>query len=247
LEYNTAIARVSDQVTEAREGGRGLDRDFWFYLDAGVADLDNLIDRIEGRQYYYTQAPPADTIANPEETVDRALEFIAKLKSSTAGFEYLGAPPEGEPTAAVGNFVFRARSTENPDEYVEWENNYMPYDTKTVKLSFQYTDIREGQLVMFKLYKDNIEQTDYRQRIPWILTDSEGEYEIDIADPAAQFNIAQFNPEAEARFESLADYSNLYNFPSGDYIVEMYVDFHLVRRGIFQIEYPPSPEATPTP
>lgn len=243
MEYNTAIARVSDQVTEANEGGTGLDRDFWYYLDAGVTDLDNLIDRIEGREYSYTLAPAADLIPNKEETVTRALDMILKLKSSTAGFEYLGAPPAGEVNVEVSNFTFMARSDEDNGEYVEWENNYFPYNTKTVRAKFAYAGLEQGQTVLFKLYQDTIEQPDYRLILTWGGTEEEGEYEFDISDPAMQFSSALFDPESEARFESLADYSNLYNFPPGDFTVEMYVDYNLVRRGVFSVEFPPAEES----
>lgn len=252
LMYNTAIAKVADQVNDAIAGDKLLDKDFWYYLDAGVTDLDNLIDRIDGREYYYTEAPTVDKIASPEDTRDRALDIILNLKSSTAGFEFQGKPPTGESTAVIGNFTFKAVDPASEDsEPVEWENNYLPYNTKTVKVGFDYSGIEEGQRVLFKLYKENVEQKDYRQYVTWPNLDASGQYEFDVADPAAQFRDSDFNPEADSRLTSLADYSGLYTFPSGDYIVELYIDDHLLRRGFFQVEYPPaaapSPDATPTP
>jgi hypothetical protein len=239
LEYNTAIARVSDQVSAAYEAGKELPQDFWYYLDAGVNDLDSLIDRIDGRQYYYTQAPPRDLIANPDETIDTALMIIEKLKSSTAGFEYLGKPPEGQVDVGVSDFVFTIKSKEDPDQYDEYKNNLFPYDTSTVKVGYHVTGMQKDQKVMFKVYFNNEEQLQYRYSFIWA-DEPEADDSMDLADQATKFN-----------FQSFADYSDIYSLPSGDYLVEMYVDYHLVRRGFFQIEAKPvgtpEPEPTPTP
>jgi tetratricopeptide (TPR) repeat protein len=234
-EYDAAIERVGDQVRVAYEAGNVLPQDFWYYLDAGVTDLDNLIDRIEGRQYFYTQAPPKELIASPDDTVNRSLEIIEKLKSSTAGFEYLGAPPEGQSNVEVSDFTFTIKSKENPDEYVEYENNYFPYDTSTVKVGYHIANIQKDQQVMFKVYFNNEEQLQYRYSFLWA-DEPEADDSMDLADPSTKFN-----------FQSFADYSDIYSLPAGDYLVELYVDYHLVRRGFFQIEYPPTPDTTETP
>jgi tetratricopeptide (TPR) repeat protein len=216
LEYNTAMARVADQVTAARDAGKEVPYSFWYYLDAGVTDLDNLIDRVQDREFFWTQAPPKDAIADHEEVVNEALNTILKLKTRTVGFEYLGKPPEGDIATTVDAFEFGVKSEDNPEEL---ERGYsFPYDTHDVKVLYTYHDLQQGQQVLFKVYVNAIEYPEYRKSFEWT-GDTEGTGEQSFTDDFA--------------------FSNVYTFDPGDYIVEMYVDYHLVRRGSFTIEDKP--------
>jgi tetratricopeptide (TPR) repeat protein len=226
-EYNTAIARTFDQIQDALDRGTTVSSDFWYYLDASVADLDNLIDRIDATDYYFTMAPPQDKIADPDNTAPEAVDVIYKLRNKISEFEYLAKngrmPAETEATATVDSFTFGATVTGYADEQTGTD---FPSGTKSVKAYYTYTGIEPGQTVSFKIYNNY-------QRYP--------EYDYTITDWP--------NEESGDRWITVTDpydaYSEAYDLGSGLWTIEMYVDDNLVQRGFFYIEtYAETQEST---
>jgi tetratricopeptide (TPR) repeat protein len=231
VEYNTAIARTYDQIQKALDNGKTVSSNFWYYLDASVTDLDNLIDRIDATDYSFTMAPPKDKIADATNTIDESVTVIYRLRDKISAFESLaktGKMPAGvTPTASITGFTFGATGTNMP---VEQTGTTFPSGTKSVKAYYSYSDIQKGQTVSFKIYNNY-----YRY-------------------PAYDYIVDNWpNPESGDRWITVTDpydaYSEAYDLGAGIWTIEMYVDNNLVQRGFFYIQtYDETQQnATPTP
>lgn len=218
VEYNTAIARTYDLIQSALDKGKTVSSDFWYYLDASVADLDNLIDRIDATDYSFTMAPPQDKIADPTNTIDEAVSVIYKLRDKIAAFEYLvkngQMPADVTVTADITSFTFGATGTGMPQEQT---GTTFPSGTKSVKAYYTYSGIHKGQTVSFKIYNNYYRYPEY-------------DYIVDNWP----------NPESGDRWITVTDpydaYSEAYSLGSGIWTIEMYVDNDLVQRGFFYIQ-----------
>lgn len=212
-EYNTGIQDAAKQVADAKAAGAEPPSDLWWSLDADAAvSLDNLTDTLDG----VDSMPPLDKIANPDEVRTAAEDLISQLKSAAAALEFTGKLPEGTLAATVSEFQFAEPAAYNDQgEVTDYSapNDVFAFGTQSIAVLFDYENMMDGQEVIFKVYIDEEEDPSWRVVSPWDLG----------ASGSAQKPIS-------------LDYSDNFVLPTGDYVIEMYVDSHLAQRGWFTIE-----------
>jgi tetratricopeptide (TPR) repeat protein len=226
-EYNTTIARTHDLITRALDRGETVSADFWYYLEAGVADLYNLVfkiegfDQMEGFDFTFIQAPPLDNIATPPDTQTEAFSHLVTLRSKIAAFEYYAKngemPAEVTPDATIEEFRFGAIVEDQAEEVAGADTgNIFPNETKKVTTYFDYQNIHAGQHVAFKIFINFSHFPEYDYSVAdWQLEES-GDYFVTVNDPYDQF-------------------SQTYNMIPGLYTVEMYIDHEFVSTSFFYI------------
>lgn len=215
-EYANALAEAQRQVVEARAARQEPPSSLWLYMEAGARDLDSLIDTLNGRSYAWTEAPAAERVAEPG-PVEAAAQSLAKqLRDLTVALEIKGQPPTGLVTARVSPFEFGQAVYDDNGDFVNYEvSESFAFGIDEVLVLFDYEGMVEGQEVLWKVYWNAVEDPSYRLVEEWALGEA-GSAE---------------KPLSYA-------YSNVFTFSPGDYVVEMYVDSHLVQRGGFAIEAP---------
>ena len=213
-EYQGALDEATRQVREARAAGKEPPASLYSYTDAGAQDLINLLDQLHGTPKPWTQAPPAEkVVADPAKLEERALEHIKTIKETVAALEFNGTPPTGQTSANVSDFQF---GVEVPDS----QGNFDHYDTgDTFKFGingmvilFSYNGFQDGQQVIWKVYRDGLEDPSLRLVETWSLG---------VAGSAAK-------PISYAG-------SNVFIMSPDEYRVEMYVDTELLKTGTFQV------------
>jgi tetratricopeptide (TPR) repeat protein len=212
VEYDRAINDVVQLVADAKQAGRTVAPSLWFYIDAGARDLESLYDRLNDQPKYWEEAPAKETIADPFTAQAEAEKMFFKLKSLTVGLEYTGKPPAAEPNAGIDEFKFGTRSSDK--EPLKLDTTF-PADTKEVFISFDYTGMKDGQKIVYKVYVNGQEYPEFRVATDW----DKGE-----------------KGHAEVTFSEDMSLSSTYSYYPGQYVVEMYVDSHLMQRGGFTIE-----------
>ena len=214
--YREAMEVASRSVVEARAAGQEPPSSLWVFLDAGGRDLDSLVDRINARPHDWTEAPPGDTIADPDAVVPVAESLLSRLKSLTAALESTGQPPGVQVTAYVSAIEFALPRYDDEGNLLgHTVTSGFPYGTDRVLALYDYQGMQDGQDVLWKLYRNGWEDPSWRLLEDWSL----GE----MGSAQKPFSLA---------------YSNLYFFSTGEYAIEMYVDSQLMQRGSFTIESP---------
>ena len=146
---------ASRAVVEARAAGQEPPSSLWVFLDAGARDLDSLVDRINARPHDWTEAPPGDTIADPDRVVPVAETLLRRLKSLTAALESTGQPPGVQVTAYVSAIEFALPRYDDEGNLLgHTVTSGFPYGTDRVLALFDYQGMQDGQDVLWKLYQD---------------------------------------------------------------------------------------------
>ncbi|HKP54777.1 MAG TPA: tetratricopeptide repeat protein [Chloroflexia bacterium] len=217
--YRDAMSKVTQQVADIKASGKKVPPSLWFFLDAGGRDLESLFFRLENLTLTWIEAPPRETIANPEAVQQAAAEMFRDLKSLIASLENTGRAPEGEVSAVIGAFQFGAKSSTDQEEYSFAES--FPSPVKEIVTKYSFEGMQNGQTVQWKVFLNGYERPEYRIKYVW----DKGE-----------------SGEAEQVFGEEYSISNVYSFDPGDYIVEMYVDNLFAQISSFDIQpYPTSP------
>jgi tetratricopeptide (TPR) repeat protein len=240
LEYNTAIARTSDQINNARDKGQTVSSDIWYSLDLSTSKLFDLFLRVENQDYAHTLAPAKDKIVNPDDAALEAFSMMTKLRNSTSAFEYLAqhgqTPPDSQASVSIGAPTLSAIEQGQSSTV---QGTTFPNTTTSVTMNFTYTGTLTGHSVVFKVYQDYDHLPGYDKITDnWQFGDSGSGFAV-VNDPYQKF-------------------SETYVLPPGLWTVEMYVDYKMVRIGVFYVESPDetaqnqsqspgSPSATPTP
>jgi tetratricopeptide (TPR) repeat protein len=213
-EYATGMDHAAQQVAEARSAGREPSSILWWSLDAGADDLDNLVYVLDSQPRSWSQTPPRPAIARPDAVKPVAQDLVKRLKSLSVALEYTGKPPAGEPKARIGSFQFGQPVYDDQGNVEDYQlAETFPYGTNEVVVLFDYEGLADGQEVMVKVYVDGTEDPSWRMVDQWALG----------ASGSAQKPL------------SLA-YSDTFVFNAGEYMVELYVDYHLAQRGRFVVE-----------
>ena len=209
-EYQRGMDLATQQVQAAKAAGQEPPSYLWWGLDDAAAGLDDLMTTLltgEGE-------PALATLSSAPEVLPTAERLLNQLKSLAVALEFTGQPPAGELTATISPFTLAQPLYDEAGELVDYE----PADTFTygideVSVLFDYSGVRDGDEVIFKMYINGEEDPSWRFVENWDLG-SEGSAEIPL---------------------SLA-YSNTAVFEPGEYTVEMYIANHLAQRGTFYVE-----------
>ncbi len=199
--YQAGAEQAARMVAEAKAARREAPSLVWESLEDAGQSLDGLIEVIDGDG----SEPPKDKLAQARVVRPEAEKLLRTVKSLAVGLEYGGAPPAGSPSTGIGELRFAAAGAEE-------EAESFPDETPNVALRFDYQGLKDGQLVVIKVYLEGEEDPAWRFAGPW----DQG------AAGTAERLLA---PAQGASFV----------MPSGEYHVEVYVDGHLAQRGSFEV------------
>lgn len=208
--YQEGIQFAVDQVAAAKAAGAEAPSFLWYGLGDGADMLDGILYTIDGGE----GLPPAEAITDPEGVREAGEALLYQIKSTAAGLEYTGQAPAGQLAAEISPFAFATPEKDADGEVTGYTEpaEAFEYGIDEFAVLFDYSNMPEGRDVLFKLYINGVEDPSWRILEPWELG-AEGSAEIPI---------------------SFA-YSDTFVFDPGEYVVEMYVDYHLAQRGWFMI------------
>lgn len=154
--------------------------------------------------------------AAADEVLPVASDLMSRLKSLTFSLEYTSKAPAAKATAEIEPLAFAEPDQKDDEGEVtsykepadEFENGL-----KEIGVMFDYTGIRKGADVVFKLYINGDEDPSWRVIEKWALNES-GSATIPISYA----------------------YSDSFSFQPGEYTVELYVDYNLVQRSSFVVK-----------
>jgi tetratricopeptide (TPR) repeat protein len=216
-EYRDAMSKVTQRVAATKAAGKKIPPSLWFYLDAGGRDLEGLYSRLIDLERPWMEAPAKAAIVNPEAVQQASTEIFQELKSLITALENTGRPPEEQPTATFEALKFSAKHAFSQEDFAD-SPSFEPY-VKEVTARFNYSGMRNGQTIQWKVFHDGYELPEFRIKYVW----DKGE-----------------SGEAEETFGEEYSISQAYSFLPGDYIIEMYVDNVLSQFDAFDIK-PASP------
>ncbi len=213
-EHAETMKIATQQVSVAMEKGGKPPASLWTYMDAAVRDLESLLDQVRGEPRSWTEAPPRELVVNPSAVEVTAGEIITELKSLTAALEYTGKPPPGTVAVSVSAFEFAIPTYDEKGNLIgRTIATSFPEGTDKVLALFDYSGMRDGQEVLWKLYHEGWEDPSWRLVEKWSLGESGG---------------------AQKPFS--LSYTNAYQFTPGEFKIEMYVGYQFVQQGTFIIE-----------
>jgi tetratricopeptide (TPR) repeat protein len=216
-QYDDAISEAERQVSEARANGQQPSASLWYYMDAGALDLQNLVDTLDNKTHWWTQAPPADLITGDHAAVrDFAQTQMTRIKEALVALEYTGSLPAVQDVMQVEPFIFGQITAVNDQGLItEFETSrdaVFPYGTESVTVEFTYSGHAPESMV-WKIYLEGTESQSLRS----ISTD-------DISGGSTWYRTFGY------------DYTNVFILSPGEYVVELYADSRLVQRGTFIVE-----------
>jgi tetratricopeptide (TPR) repeat protein len=208
--YQDGINYAISKVAEAKAAGKETPSYLWYGLNDGADMLDTVLVTIDNG----AGQPPFDKIIKPEEVRKTGEALLFQLKSTAAGLEYTGKAPEGQLAATISPFSIVVPVKDEDGKVVDTSEpgDTFEYGIDEFSVQFDYSNMPEGKDVLFKLYINGTEDPSWRILEPWT-QGAEGKAEIPVSYA----------------------YSDTFVFDPGEYIVEMYVDYHLAQRGWFTI------------
>ncbi len=208
-EYRRGMDIAASEVAVARSAGNEPPYQLWWSLDDAALQLDNSLFALdEGRG-----APPPDSIVNPNGAHPVAEALIQQLKSLSVALEFTGKPPEGTLEAQISPFDFGTPVYDDEGEITDYEPlDVFVDETQEVVVHFDYSNLRDGQEVIYKLYIDGEEDPSWRIIEVW-----------------------EDGPKGSLLFALSLAYTEAFIFDPGEYVLEMYVDSHLAQRGAFTV------------
>jgi hypothetical protein len=220
--YGTAVQIVTRRVAEARDAGKEPPASLWSYLDACASDVDSLQQRLTDANRFWTQAPPKELIADTPEIRTEMQRVISDMRGTLLALEYTGQLPGDRPTVNVsafhygmhrkdedGNFVY---DDQGRSIYDDVDDGVFPEGTQEVGILYDFQGLNDGQKEIWKVYRNGIEDPSLRVVAEWEIGESG----------------AAVKPISYA-------FSRAFVLASGEYTVELYIDYHLVQRGTFVI------------
>ena len=208
--YVDTMLLAIDQIDAAWSVGAEPPWSLWIYMDLAADDLDDVLDCLHEGDC--ENAPPRETIANPDEVADWAVIFREQLKSLTVALEYGVLAPETGQTAQISPLQFGVPVYDEEGNFSEYDIREV-FESKTdeILLLFNYEGMQDGDLVLVKVYDDEFEDSSLRFVGEWA-SGSSGEAEIAFAA------------------------SNYVGFSLGEYAVELYVNSQLAQEGKFTVQ-----------
>jgi tetratricopeptide (TPR) repeat protein len=209
-EYQEGMDYAASQVAAAQTSGSEAPSYLWYGMDDGAVMLDAVMTTIENQE----GEPPYESIVNPDDVYTISESMLYQLKSTAAALEYTGAAPEGELTATISPFSIVVPEYDENGEFVDFSEpaSEFAYGIDEFSVVFDYSAMPDGKDILFKLYINGEEDPSWRILQPWDMgTDGQAEIPMSYA------------------------YSDTFVFEPGEYLVEMYVDYHLAQRGWFYI------------
>ncbi len=214
--YDLLIQEAERQVNVARQAGAEPPASLWFYMDAGAADLQNLIDTLEGNRKEWTQAPTVDLVHGDHNAIRNfAREQMKRIKETAVALEYTGQLPSGDDIMLVQSFTFGQITERDADGFITGfvpaSNNTIPFGEESFTVQFTYAGQAPQQMV-WKVYVNGVEDQSLR-----IVADD------DLSGGSTWFRTFGY------------EYTNVFILSRGEYTVELYADNKLVQSGTFYV------------
>lgn len=208
-EYQKGMDSAARQVADAKAAAAEPPSWLWWGLEDAAEGLDDLIDTIETGE----GNPALQAIINAQAVSPAAQTLIKQLKSLSVALEYTGAPVANVTTAKLGELSFAEPQYDDAGEIVDYTvDDEFDYGVDEISVLFDYNDVQDGQMLVFKVYIDGEEDPSWRVMQAWDLG-STGSAEIPIS----------------------LSYSNSSVLDSGLYTVEVYIDSQLLGRNWFSV------------
>lgn len=216
-EYNLALEEAVRQVTAARGAGEEVPSSLWVFMDAGSADLQSLLDTLDGAVKPWTQSPQAGLVrGNHDEIRQTALELIGKIKAYTVSLELDGTPPPPRGPMNASTFSFVQEVLDEAGNFVDYEEaSVNQYGINEIGILFDFSGFQVGQQEVWKVYYNGFEDTTLRVVDTWEVGES----------------------GQAIKFISFA-HSNVFILSPGEYTVELYIDAQLLQSGTFWVSDP---------
>ena len=212
--YTEALNEAARQVGNAKNDNHEPPSSLWLYIDAGVIDLQNLYDQVNGTPKAWTQAPDLAAIhADSEQLKSFITEQIKTIKEASVALESTWQLPNSTVTIQVEPFQFGHEVYDEEGNYTGFDSaTSFEYGTGQVTVTFDYSGYVPRQQVLWKVYINGIEYPSYREI--W----TEG-----LEESGNQIKYIGFG------------YTNSSVLSAGEYTVEVYVDSRLAQRGTFTV------------
>lgn len=208
-EYRDGMTMATKAVEEAAAAKLAAPAEVWEALDEASAEVDRLGITIESGE----GTPPRDKIRSPDAILKVREELVGQIDSLSTALEYTGKPPQGQLAAKVGELNFGLPVLEKKELVdIEPVEEDFPAETPAVALEFEYSGMKDGQVLIVKIFQGPVEQPSWRIVDEWSL-----------------------GAEGTAWYSLSPGYSDTFVFPSGDYTVEVFVDGHMASRGSFTV------------
>lgn len=216
-QYDLLIQEAERQVNEARQNNTEPSASLWFYMDAGATDLQNLIDQLSNRPKLITEAPSLSMIQGDHNAIRNfAYQQMIRIKEANVALEYTGHLPAAQEVMQVQPFAFGQITERNEEGLVtSFEaspNASFPDQTKSVTVEYVYSGPPPKQMV-WKIFFNGVEDQSMR-----IVSSS------DISSGSLWYQTFGYN------------YTSVFVFTPGEFVVELYADSRLVQSGTFFVE-----------
>jgi tetratricopeptide (TPR) repeat protein len=208
--YEGAMQAAIAEVQAAQQASTTPSSQLWYGLNFGVLGLEEIRGLIANGE----GTPDPALIPDPAAVDEAAGALIKQIKELTVGLEYQGTAPSGSLSATISNFTFGVPVYADDGTVSLEVGEAFISGVSEMSLLFDYDGLRDGQMIVIKVYIDGDEDPSWRIVRDWDGGTSGSEYEIPLA-------IA---------------YSDTFILSSATYTVEMYVDGLLAGSGEFVIE-----------
>ena len=215
-EYQKGMDSAVSQVAAAKEANAEPPSYLWWGLADAAQSLDDLLwtlDQGEG-------SPPPDSIENVEQVSERALGMMGRLKSLATALEYTGKPHADRVSGEIGAFQFAEPIFDDEGELTGQNESTtdFPEGLKSVLVQFDYSEMQDGQEILFKLYYYGDQDTSWTEDPSWRIQ-----------------QVWDLGAQGSANILFSYAYSDAFEFDAGDYLVEMYIYNVLVQWGYFTV------------
>lgn len=206
--YKKGLDQAAATVAEAAKNKQEAPSEIIANLDEGsrmLDDLSNLLDSKSG-------SPPHDKVVKPEDVKKACEELSNELASYELALDKTGMPPQGKLTAKLELSGFQDTSGKKP---VDPDDDATFHGSPAqINVDFDYQGMKEGQKVVYRIFKDGDELESWRWEETWTKEDAgEGTW-------------------SEALYPQ---YTDSFRFEPGAYYVEIFVDYHLATYGSFTV------------
>jgi len=232
--FATGLDYAASRVTQAQETDSAPPSSLWSYLSVALSDIDRFITCLSSQVCQAT--PPYAMLVNNDAVNQAAAELRLELKNAAVALESMGTLPAAPGDEEVGAFEFGTGeydATGKVTGFVALGDEAAPLrfglaieeeSSRTIDESlvlatdaavpvlvrFPYKHVKDGQLLVLKVYRDGVEAPWLRLVENWTLG-TDGEAVLPLS-PSSQFALT-----------------------AGDYRLELYLDGHLLQEGSFQL------------
>lgn len=206
--YARAMESAAAQVAEARAANSEPPAYLWEALADGADQVEGLLNSVSAGEYALPEGADGQAVSEASE------KLMARLKSLAVALEYTGKPPADGQTAQISPLQFVQPVYDAQGNITDYAESTDTFDAglQEFAVQFDYSGMKPGSEMIFKLYVNGQEDPSWRIVEPWELGES-GSAEIPVSYA----------------------YSDTFTFESGEYTVELYIDYQLVQRASFTV------------